>query len=197
MSKHSILVQWSEEDEAFIATVPELPGLSTFGSSPEKAVEELSIAKEAYLEVLSEDGEETPAPDVLRPFSGQTRLRLPKSLHAFLSDEAKKEGVSLNTYIVKLLSERSVLRHVSEELESIIRKVDSLKQSIPGEPDKIWIKAAQDFESGRRSEVKAFYKILLSSIPELKENAEEEESDSYEPFLNWHTYIANSEKGTH
>ena len=112
MSKYSVLVQWSEEDKAFIATVPELPGLSAFGSSPKKAVEELSIAKEAYLEVLSEDGEETPAPDVLKPFSGQTRLRLPKSLHASLSNEAKKEGVSLNTYIVSLLSERNAFRHV-------------------------------------------------------------------------------------
>ena len=97
MSKHSVLVQWSDEDEGFIATVPELPGLSAFGSSPEKAVEELSLAKEAYLEVLLEDEEEVPEPDVLKPFSGQTRLRLPKSLHAFLSNEAKKEGVSLNT----------------------------------------------------------------------------------------------------
>ncbi len=36
-------------------------------------------------------------------FSGQTRLRLPKSLHATLSFLAEKEGVSLNTYLVHLL----------------------------------------------------------------------------------------------
>ena len=58
MSKHSVLVQWSEADKAYIATVSELPGLSAFGSSPEEAIKELSIAKKLYLEVLEEDKEE-------------------------------------------------------------------------------------------------------------------------------------------
>ena len=56
MSKYSILLQWSKEDKAYIATVPELPGLSAFGSSPDEAIKELSIAQELYLEVLQEDG---------------------------------------------------------------------------------------------------------------------------------------------
>jgi len=118
MSKHSALIQWSEEDKAYVAVVPELPGLSAFGSSPEQAAKELAIAKEAYLEVLVEDGEEIPEPEVLKPFSGQTRLRLPKSLHAALSNQAKDEGVSLNTYIVQLLSERNALTQVNKNIDS-------------------------------------------------------------------------------
>ena len=89
MSKHSMLIQWSEGDNAYIATVSELPGLSAFGSSPEEAVKELSIAKKAYLDVLEEDGEEIPEPALLNPFSGQTRLRLPKTLHESLTNSAK------------------------------------------------------------------------------------------------------------
>ncbi len=119
MSKHSVLIQWSEEDNAFIAIAPELKGLSAFGKTPGKAVKELSEAQKLYLEVLKEDGEEVPEPDILKPFSGQTRLRLPKSLHASLSNEAKKEGISFNTYVVQLLSERNSLRLVKKEIESL------------------------------------------------------------------------------
>jgi len=119
MSKHSMLIQWSEEDKAYIATVSELPGLSAFGSSPEEAVKELLIAKKAYLDVLEEDGEEIPEPDFLKPFSGQTRLRLPKTLHESLTNGAKKEGVSLNTYIVQLLSERNPLVEISHRIATL------------------------------------------------------------------------------
>lgn len=125
MSKHSVLIQWSEEDNAFIATVPELEGISAFGSTPEKAAKELSVAKKLYLDVLEEDGEEVPEPDILKPFSGQIRLRLPKSLHAALSNAAKREGISFNTYVVQLLSERNSLRLIKREIESLTKKVYS------------------------------------------------------------------------
>ena len=137
MSKHSILVQWSDEDNTYIATVYELPGLSAFGPSPEEAVKELSIAKKAYLEVLEEDGEEIPEPDVLKPFSGQTRLRLPKTLHQSLTNEAKREGVSLNTYIVQLLSQKNILANLigrMEKLEDNIHKAFLYTIQTPAQP---------------------------------------------------------------
>jgi antitoxin HicB len=113
------MIQWSEEDGAYIALVPELPGLSAFGSSAEEAARELSLAKEAYLEVLTEDEEEIPEPETLKPFSGQTRVRLPKSLHASLANQAKQQGVSLNTHIVCLLSERNALSVVKNGLAGL------------------------------------------------------------------------------
>ncbi len=44
--------------------------------------------------------------DKTKEYSGQFRLRLPKSLHAELAAEAVKQGVSLNGYVVYLLSTR-------------------------------------------------------------------------------------------
>lgn len=119
MSNHSVFIQWSEEDNAYIAIVPELPGLSAFGSTPEKAAKELAVAKDVYLEVLEEDGDEIPEPEVVKPFSGQTRLRLPKSLHASLAYQARQEGISLNTHIVHLLSERNAFSQVKNEITSL------------------------------------------------------------------------------
>ena len=123
MARFSVMVQWSEEDNAYIANVPELPGLSAFGSSHEEAIKELFIAQEAYLEVLEEDGEEIPEPDIYKPFSGQTRIRLPKSLHASLNYQARKEGVSLNTYIVQLLSERNALKQIKYTIVGLENRV--------------------------------------------------------------------------
>ncbi len=134
MSKHSTMIQWSEEDEAYIAFVPELPGLSAFGSSAEEAARELSLAKEAYLEVLIEDEEEIPEPETLKPFSGQTRVRLPKSLHASLANQARQQGVSLNTHIVYLLSERNSLSIVKERIASLEDRVFSAFLSLTPSP---------------------------------------------------------------
>ncbi len=116
MSKHSVVIKWSDSDDGFIATVPELEGLSAFGNTPEEAAKELSEAKELYLEVLEEDGEEIPEPDLLKPYSGQIRLRLPRELHASLSERAKQENISLNTYLVYLLSERNASKQVRADI---------------------------------------------------------------------------------
>ncbi len=119
MSKHSVVIKWSDSDNGFIATVPELEGLSAFGNTPEEAAKELSEAKELYLEVLKEDGEEIPEHDLLKPYSGQIRLRLPRELHASLSEKAKQENISLNTYLVHLLSERNAYKKVRSDIESL------------------------------------------------------------------------------
>ena len=119
MFKYSFNLAWSEEDSCYVANVTEFPGLSAFGESPEEAVEEAKIAVEGFLKVYQEDGCPIPKPATLKPFSGQTRLRLPKNLHATLNQEAQKEGVSLNTYLVSLLSERHVSKKLEKELSDL------------------------------------------------------------------------------
>jgi len=106
MHKYSINVAWSDEDECYIATIPEFTGLSAFGDSAEDAIQEAYVALEGFLEVYKEDNVPLPKPKTYVPHSGQTRLRLPKSLHANLVEEAREEGVSLNTYIINILAKR-------------------------------------------------------------------------------------------
>lgn len=52
-----------------------------------------------------------------KAFSGQFRVRLPKSLHEKLTEQAMREGVSLNTYVITLLSARSAENEIRRILE--------------------------------------------------------------------------------
>lgn len=122
MKKYSINIIYSEEDEGYIATVPEFPGLSAYGETPEEAIEEAQMALKGFIEVFKEDGCKIPAPQTFESYSGQTRLRLPKNLHAKLSKQAEREGVSLNTYMVQLLSEN----HIKYQIEKRLNKIEQL-----------------------------------------------------------------------
>lgn len=116
MFRYSINLVWSEEDECYVATIPEFPGLSAFGETPEAATMEAKLAAEGFLKVYAEDGCPLPPPEISKQFSGQTRLRLPRQLHASLSREAQEEGLSLNSYILHLLSERHIAKKVEREI---------------------------------------------------------------------------------
>jgi predicted RNase H-like HicB family nuclease len=50
MFKYELIVYWSEEDEAFIAEVPELPGCMADGSTYEEAVKNAQIIIAEWIE---------------------------------------------------------------------------------------------------------------------------------------------------
>lgn len=62
MYKYEIIIYWSEEDEAFIAEVPELPGCMADGKTYEEAVKNALIAIEEWIEIAKELGREIPVP---------------------------------------------------------------------------------------------------------------------------------------
>ena len=119
MDKHAISIKWSDEDNSFVATIPGIEALSAFGVTREEALSELYIAADAYFEALVEASKPLPLPIKLNPYSGQLRLRMPKSLHAALSAEAEDENISLNTYIVTLLSERHIEKKLLNKIEAL------------------------------------------------------------------------------
>ncbi len=110
--RYRIVLEWSDEDAAFVARVPALPGCAAHGKTAEEAAREARRAAEAMLAVLREDGNPLPAEDATAGYSGQIRLRLPRSLHERLARLSTAEGVSLNQLMVTLLAERSGLSGV-------------------------------------------------------------------------------------
>ena len=92
------------DEGGFVVSYPELPGCITCGETVESAVANAQDAKRAWLEAALEDGVSIREPDDLENYSGQFKLRIPKSLHKSLTEHAKREGISMNQYCVYLLS---------------------------------------------------------------------------------------------
>ena len=96
----------SEEDGGgYLVTFPDLPGCMADGSTPEEAFHQAEDALKAWIKTAQEFGDPIPKPSSLSRYSGQWRMRAPKSLHAALASRAKEEGVSLNTLAITLLSQ--------------------------------------------------------------------------------------------
>jgi len=104
MLKYPLEVFWSDEDEGYIAIAPDLPGCSAWGENEADALGEIHHAMDAWLEAAKKAGNPIPAPTVPGSASGKFLMRIPKRLHADLSRAAKREGVSLNQYVLYLLT---------------------------------------------------------------------------------------------
>ena len=98
-----------KDEGGFVVSFPELPGCITGGESVETAVANALDAKKAWLEAAMEDGVEIHEPDSLEDYSGQFKLRIPRSLHRSLAEHSKKEGISMNQYCVYLLSKNDAV----------------------------------------------------------------------------------------
>ncbi len=62
MYKYEVIIYWSEEDSAFIAEVPELPGCMADGESYNKALENVQIIIREWIETSKKLGRKIPAP---------------------------------------------------------------------------------------------------------------------------------------
>ncbi|NEU72837.1 type II toxin-antitoxin system HicB family antitoxin [Hassallia byssoidea VB512170] len=62
MKDYHINIFYSEEDEGYIADIPDLKFCSAWGSTPEEAVREVMIAKAAWLETATAEGKSIPKP---------------------------------------------------------------------------------------------------------------------------------------
>ena len=62
MRKYEVIIYWSQEDEAFIAEVSELPGCMAHGSTQLAALENVNQAMELWLDTAREFGDPIPEP---------------------------------------------------------------------------------------------------------------------------------------
>ena len=104
------------DEGGFVASFPDLPGCITCGETIETTVANALDAKKAWLNAALEDGIDIPVPDSLETYSGQFKLRIPRSLHRTLAEHSKQEGVSMNQYCVYLLSR-------NDARESLLRNI--------------------------------------------------------------------------
>lgn len=124
-NKYPINIFWSEEDECFVAIIPDFPNLSAFGETHEEAVADAKQVLQMAIESLEHDGIPLPQPQyfTVQEYSGQVRLRMPKSLHHELALTAEREGVSLNTHMISLLSKNNFATSICHDIKSQFSKL--------------------------------------------------------------------------
>ena len=126
-----------KDEGGFVVSYPDLPGCITCGETIETAISNANDAKKAWIEAALESGIELQEPNNLEEYSGQFKLRIPRSLHRSLAEHniplnyleysgqfklriprslhrslaehSKKEGISMNQYCVYLLSRNDAL----------------------------------------------------------------------------------------
>lgn len=62
MHKYEIIMYWSNEDDAFVAEVPELPGCAAHGDTQEMALAEVKQAMDLWVDTAREFGDPIPEP---------------------------------------------------------------------------------------------------------------------------------------
>ena len=104
LNKHYPFIVYPADEGGYVAEIEELPGCITEGDTVGEAVKRIEEARRAWIEIAYEDGMEIALPRTEQEYSGKFVLRLPKYLHRHLAEQATHEGVSLNQYVVALLS---------------------------------------------------------------------------------------------
>lgn len=92
-----------EDGDYYFGQVHEMPEVRADGDTLEECYNLVMEMLASNLEVMIEDKEKIPEP-VDKTYSGKFNLRLPKSLHKKLAEEAEDEGISLNQLALYKLS---------------------------------------------------------------------------------------------
>jgi antitoxin HicB len=122
-------LSFDTESDAWVVRYPELPGCIAHGDTPAAAIAEGEEAKALWIETVIEEGGEVPEPKAETTYSGKLVLRLPRTLHEAAAEIADREGVSLNSYLIRIVSEgveRSGLKNLWSVIEGRLRKLTRL-----------------------------------------------------------------------
>lgn len=97
-----------KDEGGYAVSFPELKGCVSVGDTLEQAVANAKDAQREWLAAALEDGCAVPEPDEFNSYSGQFKLRIPKSLHRELAERSKREGISMNQYCLYLLARNNL-----------------------------------------------------------------------------------------
>jgi predicted RNase H-like HicB family nuclease len=94
-----------DTDGDFVAKIEELPGCAAHGKTREEALANLDEAKMLWIQDCLENGDTVPPPEEGELPSGKWLQRVPRKLHRKLQLLSRREGVSLNQYVLAVLAE--------------------------------------------------------------------------------------------
>lgn len=97
------------DDGSFFIEFPDLPGCMTQVEDARDIAAMADEIRTLWIETEYERGAAIPEPAGQSGYSGRFVVRVPKTLHRTLAQSARQEGMSLNAYVLYLLSERQAV----------------------------------------------------------------------------------------
>jgi antitoxin HicB len=122
LEKQYPVTLYSASEGGYVAEIKDLPGCITQGETAAEALEMIEDARQLWLETAYQHGDSIPLPSTEVQYSGKTLLRMPRSLHQSLVEGAERENVSLNQYLVSLLSQAITRKSFEFHLEEFLHQ---------------------------------------------------------------------------
>ena len=101
----------ADPDGGYVIVYPDLPGCLSQAETLDEIPAMGEDARRGWIETEYEEGRSIPEPSH-QEYSGKFNVRIPRSLHRALVDAASQDGVSLNQYVVMLLSSGNALEQL-------------------------------------------------------------------------------------
>lgn len=100
--KYLKIVEWSDEDECYVGSVPGWVGKCCHGDDEMKVYQKVCEIVDEWIEIYNKDKRPLPPP-TNKNYSGKFVLRTGSELHKALAVRALNEGESLNRFVIKVL----------------------------------------------------------------------------------------------
>ncbi len=97
------IVEWSEEDQCYVGSVPGWIGKCCHGDNEERVYRDLCKIVDEWIEIYKKEGMPPPAATAGKKYSGKFHLRIGCELHQALAIRAMQTGNSLNNLCIKLI----------------------------------------------------------------------------------------------
>ncbi|MCJ7679640.1 MAG: type II toxin-antitoxin system HicB family antitoxin [Candidatus Aminicenantes bacterium] len=96
------LVEWSDEDQCYIGSVPGWIGKCCHGDDEIEVYEALCEIVQEWIKIYHQDERPLPPP-TNKQYSGKFVLRTGPELHRVLAVKALNEGESINRFVIRVL----------------------------------------------------------------------------------------------
>lgn len=112
----------ADSDGGYVIVFPDLPGCMTQVESLDEVPAAAEEIRRLWIETEYAEGQDIPLPSYPEEYSGKFNVRLPRSL----AESAAREGVSLNQYVVMLLSRGDAQARLERRLDELAARLENI-----------------------------------------------------------------------
>lgn len=128
--RYTYRVEWSAEDDAYIARCLEFPSLGAHGASAQEALSAIETVVAESVRWMVDEGEKPPEPLGSATYKGNVLFRTTPATHRELSTRAQEAGVSLNQYLQSLVQRHLAAASVEQEVHELSHAVSRIERRL-------------------------------------------------------------------